>query len=320
MTKIKIGIIGCANIAKNQFIPALLELQNKFEIIGIASRNKEKAKEFATLFNIPPIDGYEELLDQDLDAVYIPLPTGLHKKWVNLFLNKGVHVYAEKSLAFSSIDVEEMVWNAKKNNVALMEGYTFLYHPQHNVVKHIIQQGEIGEIRSFESNFGFPPLSESNFRYQPEIGGGVLFDACGYTLKSAFYFLGEEIEFKASSLNYNEQFNTETFGSVFLAKKGVSAHLTFGFDNYYQCNYALWGSKGKITVSKAFTPRSHQDTVVLIEKEAEIRKINIPATNQFISALNDFYTIVFDAEKRQSHYSDMLRVSKTIDQIISMKD
>jgi NDP-hexose-3-ketoreductase len=320
MKKLKIGILGCANIAKNQFIPALLELQDKFEIVGVASRSGDKAKEFATLFGISPIVGYEELLNIDLDAVYIPLPTGLHKKWVNLFLAKGVHVYAEKSLAFSSYDVEEMLENARKSNVALMEGYTFLYHPQHSFVKQLIQEGEIGEIRSFDSNFGFPPLLNTNFRYQAEIGGGVLFDACGYTLKSAFYFLGETVELKASSLNFNKDFQTETIGSAFLAKNGVSAHLTFGFDNFYQCNYVIWGSKGKITVNKAFTPRAHQETVILIEKDSEIREINIPPANQFVLALNEFYNLVFDFDKRQSHYSDMLRVSKTIDQIITMKD
>jgi NDP-hexose-3-ketoreductase len=61
----------------------------------------EKAKEYASTFNIKAYVGYENLLNENIDAIYIPLPTGLHKKWVNESLMKGIHVYAEKSLSFS---------------------------------------------------------------------------------------------------------------------------------------------------------------------------------------------------------------------------
>lgn len=310
MKKIKIGILGCANIAKNQFIPALLELNNLFEIIGIASRTEKKAKEFAAIFNIKDYVGYENLLNENIDAIYIPLPTGLHKKWVNEALIKGIHVYVEKSISFSLAETKEMINNAKKNNVALMEGYTFLFHPQHKIVQNLLLENEIGEIRSFSSKFGFPPLPSNDFRYNKNIGGGVLFDAAGYPIKASRLILGNQLTLNSATINQSKQ-----FGSTFLTKKGIGVTLSFGFDNYYQCNYEIWGSKGKITVLKAFTPRANDEPCILLEQNNKRKEIIAPKCNQFIEAIKKFHTLIFTHSVREEVYSDMIYQSEILDKI-----
>ncbi len=310
MKKIKIGILGCANIAKNQFIPALLELKNLFEIVGIASRTEEKAKEFASTFNIKAYIGYENLLNENIDAIYIPLPTGLHEKWVNEALMKGIHVYAEKSLSFSIVETEEMIKNAKTYNVALMEGYTFLFHPQHKIVQDLLLENEIGEIRSFSSKFGFPPLPSNNFRYNKNIGGGVLFDAAGYTVKASKLILGNNLTIKSATMDFSKQ-----FGSVFLTNNGIGVSLSFGFDNYYQCNYQIWGSKGKITVLKAFTPRANDEPCILLEQNNKIKEIKAPKCNQFIEAIKKFHELIINPSTRGEEFNNILTQSETLDNI-----
>jgi hypothetical protein len=83
MTKrIRIGVLGCANIAKRSVIPALLEIPD-FELVAVASRTISKASEFATIFGCEAIEGYDNLIDrEDIDALYIPLPTGLHEEFI----------------------------------------------------------------------------------------------------------------------------------------------------------------------------------------------------------------------------------------------
>ena len=80
MEKIRIGVMGCAAIAQRSVIPAIIELNKLFELVAVASRTREKAEQYASLFNCEVVVGYEELLKrQDIDAIYMPLPTGLHR-------------------------------------------------------------------------------------------------------------------------------------------------------------------------------------------------------------------------------------------------
>lgn len=317
MTKIKIGILGCAAIAKRSIIPAIKELSNTFDLVCVASRSEDKAIEFANLFSCKPVIGYENIFKEDIDSIYIPLPTGLHKEWIIKSLQNGKHVYAEKSIAISYSDAILMVSEAKKNNVALMEGYMFQYHSQHRLVKNIINSGQIGEIRLFRSSFGFPPLDNSNFRYNNEIGGGVIHDAAGYPLRATHFLLGDEFEVKASTLFYNDLFKTETYGSAFLVnKKGVSAQIAFGFDNYYQCNYEIWGSKGKISNHRAFTPSPEFKPQIILETQSgETQTIIADACNHFLEAMNEFAIIILESNKREHHYHDIILQSISLDQI-----
>ena len=125
MTKIiRIGVLGCANIAQRSMIPAIRQLVKHFVLIGIASRDVVKAAEFAAEFACKSYGSYDELVESsDVDALYIPLPTGLHKKWIDRALAAGKHVYAEKSIALCEADAQEIVARARANSLVLMEGF-----------------------------------------------------------------------------------------------------------------------------------------------------------------------------------------------------
>jgi NDP-hexose-3-ketoreductase len=319
-TKIKIGVLGCANIAKRSVIPAIKELRDTFELVAIASRTKEKATVFADLFDCEPICGYQNLIDRkDVSALYIPLPTGLHKEWILKALQAGKHVYAEKSIAFNYQDADEMVNLASANNLALQEGYMFIYHAQHKIIIDLINNGEIGEIRSFRSLFGFPPLDKDNFRYDTNLGGGVVFDAAGYPLRVAHLILGPGLAVTSSSLQYSPLTNTALYGNAFLQnKEGATAHIAFGFDNFYQCNYEIWGSKGKLTATKAFTPKVDEQPEIIVETANGIRLILAPADNHFRKALQEFANSITDVALRQTQYAAILRQSSALDRIIEL--
>lgn len=320
--KINIGIIGCANIADRSVIPAIINLSNQFNLIAVASRSKEKANLFALKYNCEACNSYEEIIKrQDIDALYIPLPTGLHDEWVNKALNAGKHIYAEKSIASNPHQAKIMIENAKTNKVALMEGFMFQYHTQHNHVKQLISDGVIGEIRHFASSFGFPPLDKTNFRYDDIIGGGALLDAAAYPVRAAFFILGDQLLLSGASLHIDQQLKTNIFGSAYLkGLNGIGASISFGFDNYYQCSYSLWGSKGKITVEKAFTPR--HDTIPTFKLETPTETIIIESTpdNHFEKAFIEFYNIIHNPNSREKHFKEILQQSKTLDEIRKQHD
>jgi len=320
INRIKIGILGCANIAQRSVIPAIKDLEQSFELVAIASRTLNKAKEFATTFDCEPICGYQNLIDRkDITALYIPLPTGLHKEWIIKALNAGKHVYAEKSIAFNYEDASEMVNLARLKNLALLEGYMFIYHAQHRLIFNLISSGEIGEIRTFRSSFGFPALGYDNFRYNKDIGGGVVFDAAGYPLRAAHFILGPDLIVTSSSLKYSSTYDTAIYGNAFLQnKEGVSAQISFGFENFYQCNYEIWGSLGKLTAIRAFTPKPEDQPQIIIEKKEGKREILAPSDNHFKNALYEFANTINSLKPKEKHFSDILRQSLSLDALITL--
>jgi dTDP-3,4-didehydro-2,6-dideoxy-alpha-D-glucose 3-reductase len=313
--KIRLGVLGCANIARRSVLPAVKQLTNRFELTAVASRSADKAREFSREFGCRAVVGYDQLITtDDVDALYIPLPTGLHDEWVNKALQAGKHVYAEKSIAACHADAAQMVSNARQRDVSLMEGYMFQYHSQHQVVFDLLCKGAIGEIRHFSSSFGFPPLAEDNFRYDAKLGGGVLFDAAGYPLRAAHFILGNSMQVRGATLYHDDRKGTAIYGSAFLSNaNGLGASLAFGFDNFYQCRYEIWGAKGKITAERAFTPRANFSPAIVLENDSGTRVIHADPDDHFMRAFEEFYSIITDREGRQKHYSDILLQSKSLD-------
>ena len=128
---IRIGVLGTANIATKSIIPAILELNMDFQLVGVASRSQDKADELAQLYQLEPFVGYESILDKSLiDAVYIPLPNSLHYEWVKKSLDVGLNVLVEKSLANTYEEVVELCKIAKGRKLALIENFQFRFHPQ----------------------------------------------------------------------------------------------------------------------------------------------------------------------------------------------
>ncbi|MCW8897758.1 MAG: Gfo/Idh/MocA family oxidoreductase [Flavobacteriales bacterium] len=314
MQKLKIGVLGCANIAKKSVIPAILSISD-FELVAVASRTAEKAQEFANLFGCEAVEGYQKLIDKkDIDIIYMPLPTGLHEEWVLKALEAGKHILIEKSLAMNYSSAEKMVQKAKEKGLLIMENFMFVYHGQHQIVKQLIAEDKIGEIRCFRSSFGFPPLPSDNFRYNKKLGGGALLDAAAYTIRASQLFLDNDLNVKAASLNYNEN-DIDIFGGAFLKNKnGLFSEVAFGFDNFYQCNYEIWGSKGKIIAHRAFTPAPDFKPLITIEQQEEKFDIEVPAENHFINILHEFVKNI-RKQNYKPKYDEILNQAKLIQEI-----
>jgi dTDP-3,4-didehydro-2,6-dideoxy-alpha-D-glucose 3-reductase len=311
--KIKIGILGCADIARRLVIPEILKLPDYYTVSAIASRSDAKGIEFSKKFNINYVKGYKELIDTLPDAVYIPLPNSLHAEWIEKALNQNIHVLVEKPMACDYSDVLRLNKIAKIKNLALVENFQFRFHSQLEYIKNQIESGVIGELRFINSSFGFPPIkSENNIRYQSKLGGGALLDVGAYPLKISQIILGNDIDVLASSLHADTITGVDTWGGALIKQNNgdVIGNLTFGFDNYYQCSLELWGSKGKLTTNRIFTaPRDHSP-IIYIENIEGRSSEEISPDNHFKNMLMHFFKVTKNTKMKNEEYEQNINQAR----------
>ena len=258
MNSVKWGILSTANIAKKAIIPALQTSENT-DVSAIASLSG-KAEEIAEEFSIPKAYGsYEELLDdQEIQAVYIPLPNTLHKEWVTKAARKGKHVLCEKPAALTAEDVKEMADVCRSNNVLFMEAFMYQFHPQNSRVKELIAEGAIGEVRQMRSAFTFKldfEKNKQNIRLNKELGGGSIWDVGCYCIHSARYILGEEPSEVFVKGEVHDDFGVDTKAAGILSfENGITASFECSFEQPMKDLYEISGTKGTIKVPFAYRP------------------------------------------------------------------
>ncbi len=287
---IRFGIMGCARIARRSVVPAMLATPG-LHLAGVASRSADKGNEFAAAFGCDFLGGYSDLLArEDIDAVYMPLPTGLHSEWAAKALAAGKHLLVEKSLAATLAEAEALVDLARHHRCVMMENYMFPYHAQQETVRNLIQD-TLGEIRLFRSSFCFPPLPPGDFRYDKALGGGALLDAGGYPLKACQLFIGGDLRVESACLNQNAHGVDIWGGAMLSATSGgacVPLQIAFGFDQFYQCGIEVLGQKGRLTTTRTFTAGPELAPMALLETPDGRKEIRLPTDNHFARMLEAF--------------------------------
>jgi dTDP-3,4-didehydro-2,6-dideoxy-alpha-D-glucose 3-reductase len=314
-SRVRIGVIGCADIARRRMLPAMVS-RPEIELVAVASREPAKAKEFAELFGCAAVHGYDALLERsDLDAVYLPLPAGLHTEWIMRSLDAGLHVLCEKPLTTTHADAVATVRRARQRGLLLVESFMFLRHSQHAAVRRLVAEGAIGELRTFVADFGIPPLPPGDIRNDPALGGGAL-DVGVYPIRAAQFYLGSRIEVAGACLRADPALGVDVAGSALLYDEdGVMAQLGFGFAHAYRSAYELWGSEGRIVLDRAFTPpRTHQP-VVRIERQNHREERILPPDDQFAAIAGEFARAILDGADFGPYGESILRQAALVDQV-----
>ena len=326
MTNIRIGVICPSEIAFRRFLPSLQKVEGiEFAGVAIASpaewfgdlskvsdsditsqqaRELEKAKTFIDSYGGKIYSSYTEICTaEDVDALYLPLPPALHFRWAKMALVHHKHALVEKPFTISLGDTEELISLAKANQLAVHEDYMFVYHNQIQAINELIARGEIGKVRHYRIQFGFPKRAANDFRYNKALGGGALLDAGGYTLKYASLLLGETARLTTASAKYEEEWEVDIFGSATMVnQEGVVAQLSFGMDNNYKCLVEAWGSEGTLTTGRVLTAPDGFEPDVIIRKgnEDEVRKL--PSDEAFVKSIQRFVECIQDDEARNENY------------------
>ena len=280
MKKVRWGILSTAKIAQRSLIPAFGRAQNAV-VAGIAS-SSGKAADVAKAFNIAKsYTSYEEMLqDPEIDAVYIPLPNHLHKKWTMEAAKHGKHILCEKPASLNAEETKEMVEFCREKNVKFMEAFMYQFHPQHERVREIIKSGEIGEVKYMRASFSFfLAQHEGNIKMDPNKGGGSVYDVGCYAIHAIRNILNAEpVEVQVhANIDADYQVDTSAFGYMQM-DNGVRAHFDCSFDMVFRAEYEVIGTEGQIKVPRAFRPDNHGgEGLIIVQKEGVTREERITA-------------------------------------------
>ena len=316
--KLRWGIMGCAQIATGSVMPAIAESESSV-IQGIASRGLEKSTAVAAEFGVDKAYGsYEELLrDDEIDAVYIPLPNHLHREWVIRAAEAGKHVLCEKPIALNSREAAEMVQACNKAGVHLAEAYMYRHHPRISELRQLISDGAIGELRSIRGTFTYNDAEDhTNIRFRSDWGGGSLYDVGCYPLSAARMLYGLEPEAVTVHAIFSpEHDNVDMMASGLVEfPGGLSLIFDCGMWAYNRQFLEITGTEGRIEVPMPFNARE-EDADFSLYSGGEVRIVKATGANPYIQQVDHFAAAVFGGQplyKAEDSISNMILIENCL--------
>jgi predicted dehydrogenase len=179
---LRLGVLGAARISENAIVtPARL---TGARLVAVAARDRRRAEAFATAHGVERVlDSYAEVIaDPEVEAVYNPLANGLHAPWNLAAIAAGKHVLSEKPFASNAAEAVEVRDAGKLAQVAVVDGFHYLYHPVTKRLHALLASGELGDLRRVEATMTIPAPAPEDPRWSFELAGGALMDLGCYSL------------------------------------------------------------------------------------------------------------------------------------------
>jgi predicted dehydrogenase len=314
---LRIGILGAARIAPTALVkPA--SANPDVEVAAVAARDRDRAQAFAAKHGIPRIHGsYEELLaDPDVDAVYNPLPNGLHGRWTRAALEAGKHVLCEKPFTANAAEAREIADLAAASDRVVMEAFHYRYHPLALRVEEIVASGELGELQHVETALCFPLPKFSDIRYNYDLAGGATMDAGCYAVHMARIFGGGETPEIVSAQAKLRDAKID---------RAMTAQLRYpsGHTGRVQCS--MWsstvlkisakvtGSRGSLSVLNPASPQVYHH--LKVRADGARRTERFPRRASYAYQLDAFAAAVLEGAPVKTSAEDAVKTMSVIDAI-----
>lgn len=297
--RIRWGILGCAGIAERALIPAIKESATGV-LYGIAARDESRASSWVREFGFrKSYPDYQALLDdQEIDAVYNPLPNNLHAEWSVRAARAGKHVLCEKPMAMNAAEVRGMIGAAGQAGALMMEAFMYKFHPQIEKTLELLASGEIGSVRTVHSSFTFMYEPDGrNYRWDPEMGGGALYDVGCYAVSASRLVFGEEPVSVFAQANVHPHFHVDVSTHMLFEFPGNRfAHCDCAFDSHFQSRLLVVGEKGTLGLDRAFSAKHHEVAIRITEGD-RLREVAVPTANMYARMVDHFGDCILEGKE-----------------------
>ncbi|HUW04277.1 MAG TPA: Gfo/Idh/MocA family oxidoreductase [Acidimicrobiales bacterium] len=287
---LRFGVIGGTSmVARLAVIPAIMA-SDLAELSMVASRTPEA---IAGVGEAQITSDYADVLgDPEVDAVYIPLPNGLHRPWVERAAAAGKHVLVEKPMALTAADAEAMVAASVDASVVLMEAYMSPFHARNVALADLVASGRLGELRTGRAVFSFVHRDPTDHRWDPDLGGGALADVGIYVLTPLFDVAGSDlVHHEIRSVRTQRGVDATTTGLLSFAN-GFSATFVASMELPERQRLELVGTEGAIAVDRPFTAGTDDTVIELTGTDGAVEHLEIDGNDSYRSMIDHFCSVV----------------------------
>ena len=293
---LRIGILSTANIAL-KFVKGVSP-SKKVAVSAVASRDAAKAEHFAAQMGIPRhLGSYEALLaDPEIDAIYNPLPNGLHAEWSIRALEAGKHVLCEKPLAVTATEARAMFDTARRLGLHVVEAYPFRAQPQTLKLRELLNEGAIGKPRLIQASFGFTLKDGPNVRLESTLGGGSLMDVGSYTVSLARMIAKERPKRVNALAEWTDAGIDRTLVATLEFTDGLLVQTSSSFATALHRQALIVGTDGAIQTTFFNHPSPAAPAILQLKRgkgpEAIWETLSVPAMNGFLAEAESFEQLI----------------------------
>lgn len=313
---LRIGILGAARIAPFALVKPAREVP-EVELLAIAARDPERAREFADEHGVPLVfPSYQALLDDpDIDAVYNPLPNSLHAEWTIRSLEAGKHVLCEKPLTSNAQEAQLVADVARRSGRVCMEAFHWRYHPLARRMLEVIASGELGTVRRIETFMCVPLPLPNDIRFDLALSGGAMMDTGCYAVSMMRHLAAAEPRVvSAEALLIREGVDRRMEAEVAF-EDGRTGHLTCSLlsSTLLRVEAKVIGDRGTMT---AFNPAAPQILSWLtVESDGRKRREKVARTATYTHQLRAFADAVLLGTSFPTTPEDAVKNMQVIDDV-----
>ena len=313
---LRIGILGAAAIAPNAVITPARHTDG-VEVVAVAARQVAVAAKYAAKHGIARVhESYDALLaDPDVDAVYIPLPNGLHGRWTSRALSAGKHVLCEKPFTANADEAAEVAEQAQTSGRVVMEAFHWRYHPAAQRMVDIVRAGELGALTHVEASVCFPLLKRGDIRFRRDLAGGALMDAGCYAINFVRTATGEEPSVTSAACTMTSAGVDRATTARLAFPSGATGAITTSLLSRHvlALHLSVTGEKGSLYYRNPILPKLFGRLTVTVDGKR--RREDVPKSSTYAAQLAAFRDAVVDGADFPTTVQDAVANMTVIDAI-----
>ncbi|MBU3874226.1 Gfo/Idh/MocA family oxidoreductase [Faecalicatena sp. AGMB00832] len=314
--RVKWGVLGTAGIAWEQTIPGMKQAYN-CELYAIAGRSTEKVKQFQDEFGFEKAyNSYDALLDDEqVEAVYIPLPNQLHKEWAVKAARKKKHILCEKPLAPTAAEVKELVQVCEQEGVLLMEAFAYLHSDATKEILDKVHDNVIGKPQFMESCFFTPSYEQENIRMRRETFGGGTYDLGCYNI-SLILSVFQEMPCQVRAMGGFMENGVDDFSAAYMVfPSGARASAEQGLCSPQRADrYYIYGTEGALEAPIRFNQEGA--FTYLIHKNGKTETFTSSVKSNYQLETEQFGRCILEGEKPWVSNEFSVEVAEVMDQVL----
>ena len=262
-----------------KFASAIKETSNS-KIVGVASKDKNKIKNFKNNFNFTDLAAYNDyneiIKDKNINAIYIATLNNTHFDLIKKCSENNKNILCEKPFTLNYDQGREVYDYISKNNVIFYEGFAYRSHPQAKIIREIVKKNELGEIINIQSSFGFKvnKIKPESRLFNKKLGGGAILDIGCYPLSilNFFYKDANNYKFLGANGNFTQTDVDDHAEAEIEIKNKIICKIKVSFKENLENKTIIDGKKGKLVINSPWSP-GNKTTLEISQGESYYKKL-----------------------------------------------